>query len=521
MIPENVEWYILEKGFDERTVDYLAHLSSLENQTLARYAAKSLLFFGDKELSEEEKKVLENPKDKILIRKIKEKYLLLLENIPSLRKQIEELPEYRNDDLKSLEALEDIGYLLYSCPCKEELSLLKEFNKKDLKELLDYASVNEFQDYNYFLLKSIKNDKYRRLNEIYKMKIYFNLSLKELSENERNTLLEYIERSFQEDKKYKQAEFLLTLSTEKLRELVNSGKLDVYDLDEDGMSNWFERFRFTLADPLVHNDRYVIVVYAHRPGIDPDDAVKLKCQKYYWFCFDEDCKIIYTSEEAKKKLVSFFTEKEKIPEENIWILFGKECRIEELDKIFDDILANSDENDFIYFLFVSHGGGKENSSGFEIFPLRTIVRYDWVDKKLDKTKYRAAGLIFDSCYSGSAFKYLQGENRVILSSAPPNEKSYHIPYGWLFIASAFGKNYPEEPLSFYKIYRDARMENKNFTKLFEKFKTWVKKHGVSYNPQISDPSNISKRLYLGEYVVPNVVKPIKWYPFVFVDQYDL
>ncbi len=450
MIPENVEWYILEKGFDERTVDYLAHLSSLENQTLARYAAKSLLFFGDKELSEEEKKVLENPKDKILIRKIKEKYLLLLENIPSLRKQIEELPEYRNDDLKSLEALEDIGYLLYSCPCKEELSLLKEFNKKDLKELLDYASVNEFQDYNYFLLKSIKNDKYRRLNEIYKMKIYFNLSLKELSENERNTLLEYIERSFQEDKKYKQAEFLLTLSTEKLRELVNSGKLDVYDLDEDGMSNWFERFRFTLADPLVHNDRYVIVVYAHRPGIDPDDAVKLKCQKYYWFCFDEDCKIIYTSEEAKKKLVSFFTEKEKIPEENIWILFGKECRIEELDKIFDDILANSDENDFIYFLFVSHGGGKENSSGFEIFPLRTIVRYDWVDKKLDKTKYRAAGLIFDSCYSGSAFKYLQGENRVILSSAPPNEKSYHILMGGCLLHPRSEKIIPKNLFLFIK-----------------------------------------------------------------------
>ncbi len=108
---EVIKWYAFEKGIDEKTIEYLSYLSSSKNQTLARYAAENLLFFEDKKLSEEEKKVLENPKEKKLIEKIKKSYAKLLEKIHGLKKQIKELPEYKQNNLQTLEALEDIAFL--------------------------------------------------------------------------------------------------------------------------------------------------------------------------------------------------------------------------------------------------------------------------------------------------------------------------------------------------------------------------------------------------------------------------
>lgn len=41
---EVIKWYAFEKGFDEKTVEYLSYLSSLNDKTLAKYAASNLLF---------------------------------------------------------------------------------------------------------------------------------------------------------------------------------------------------------------------------------------------------------------------------------------------------------------------------------------------------------------------------------------------------------------------------------------------------------------------------------------------
>ncbi len=108
---ETIRWYFLEKNFGNKTVDYFNYLTSLDNKTLTKYAAENVLFFEDGNLSDEEKAVLENPKDVNKLYRVKLKYTNEFKKIPELEKQIKELPDYKHLDLKTLEALEDIAFL--------------------------------------------------------------------------------------------------------------------------------------------------------------------------------------------------------------------------------------------------------------------------------------------------------------------------------------------------------------------------------------------------------------------------
>ena len=104
-----------------------------------------------------------------------------------------------------------------------------------------------------------------------------------------------------------------------LKDIVNDGKVtenewnSFQDWDADGMSNLFEIRYFELADPLVHNDRYVIVFTAHRPGYIKEPWWE---EPYYtdgaWECAQRfDGKRVYSTKKFIEGLYDFFVNGEK------------------------------------------------------------------------------------------------------------------------------------------------------------------------------------------------------------------
>lgn len=110
-LPKDVQrWYIEEIGLNEETIKYLNFLSEVENEDFKLYAAQNVLCYADRQIDDIEKGFLKNP-DKNL-KRIREYYSSKLEKIPSLREQIEELSEYKENSIKTIEALEDIAALV-------------------------------------------------------------------------------------------------------------------------------------------------------------------------------------------------------------------------------------------------------------------------------------------------------------------------------------------------------------------------------------------------------------------------
>ncbi len=109
-LPKDVQkWYIEEVGLNEETVKYLNLLNEIEDEDFKLYAAKNVLCYADRQIDNIEKEFLKNPDKNLDV--IKKYYSSKLEKIPNLREQVEELPKYKENSIKTIEALEDIAAL--------------------------------------------------------------------------------------------------------------------------------------------------------------------------------------------------------------------------------------------------------------------------------------------------------------------------------------------------------------------------------------------------------------------------
>jgi len=109
-LPKDVQkWYIEEVGLDKETINYLNLLNGIEDEDSKLYAAESVLCYADRQIDDIEKEFLKNLNKNLDI--IKKYYSSKLEKIPNLREQVEELPEYKENSVKTIEALEDIAAL--------------------------------------------------------------------------------------------------------------------------------------------------------------------------------------------------------------------------------------------------------------------------------------------------------------------------------------------------------------------------------------------------------------------------
>ena len=110
-LPKDVQrWYIEGEGLSGNTIYYLNFVDGLENESFRRFIFENMLCFTDGKLEEIEKEFLLNPD--LYLKEIREIYSEKLEKIPGLKEQIEELPDYKLNSLKTVEALEDIAFLV-------------------------------------------------------------------------------------------------------------------------------------------------------------------------------------------------------------------------------------------------------------------------------------------------------------------------------------------------------------------------------------------------------------------------
>jgi hypothetical protein len=177
-----------------------------------------------------------------------------------------------------------------------------------------------------------------------------------------------------------QAQFLAGLQSGERADLIKNGKVADTDIDKDGFKNLFEQK--TSDTPYnVKNDRYVLLLTLAGREFKPTDEMH--------------------------KIVKDM----KIPENNIYSLNLNDNTPGNFESAVNDIAKRSDKNDTVFINIGGHG----IKDAFTFYNGKT-VGYDWIDKLLDKIESKMIFITVDSCKSGSAIKYLEGENRIVLTT---------------------------------------------------------------------------------------------------------
>jgi len=311
-----------------------------------------------------------------------------------------------------------------------------------------------------------------------------------------------------------------------LKDIINDGKVtenewsSFQDWDGDGMSNLFEIRYFELADPLVHNDRYVIVFTAHRPGYIREPWWE---EPYYregaWECAQRfDGKWAYSTKKFIEGLYDFFVNGEKILTENFYLYIGKNATVDNLQKVLKEISEKSDENDFVYLFLNAHGNEKGRIYFFEEVDNElklTGVEYSTIDKWLDNINSKYQIIVVDACGSGSAIRALKDEHRIILTSVN-YERARTMPYLHLLVGMSLSEWYPENYVSIRKLYEDAKGLNEC---MCEEMRDHFKNES---NPQLYDPESLASKIYLGNFRKSNNTTCSSDFPLLFfVDAKDL
>ena len=401
-----------------------------------------------------------------------------------------------------------------------------EVTESELKDFRDWdgdglSNLEEVNKYNMdplqptpvlvYLIQKNESDEYQ---------LFRNFDSDDIMQSLEKQLIDYFNSL---PKKYKENQNVLEL----LSKIVKDGKVTenewntFQDWDNDGISNLFEIYYFTLADPLIRNDRYVIIFTAHRPGL-----VKPPSQEHYYEEGARECaqrfegNRTYSFKKVVNSLYNFFVNDEKIPAENFYLYIGKNATIDNLEKVLKEISEKSDENDFIYLFLTAHGNEKgeiwffeEVDNGLKL----TDVKYSTIGKWLDNIESRYQIVAIDACGSGSAIDALKDEHRIILTSVN-YEIARTLPYLHLLVGMSLSEWYPESYISIRKLYEDARGFNKC---MCEEMRNHLREES---NPQIFDANNVSDKIYIGEYVRSdnNTCTRFGDFPLlVFVDAEDL
>jgi len=257
------------------------------------------------------------------------------------------------------------------------------------------------------------------------------------------------------------------------------GLLDGKDEDRDNMSNWFERNVSPLYDPLVKNNRYVILAEFEWNSVKPE-----------W------------SKEEYEKQYNFFNRDMKIPAKNIykinhtqltWDLNDIEVLVTFFKDVTDNLSVIVDKNDFLFVAYIRHGG-------------KGATIYDFINNELNKIETKAQCILVNSCYSGGSLKYFNQTSipRVIITDANENQTSgiYDL------IDTIYPSIKSEKHRSIHEgklIHIDSKpdKDNNGFVSIKEAFNSSKDIYFslTDMTPQISDKSEIAENLYFGEYAV--------------------
>ena len=287
-----------------------------------------------------------------------------------------------------------------------------------------------------------------------------------------------LERNGISEEKYKQIEFLKSLPREKQIEIIKEGKVDDFDLDNDGLSNYLEGVVGKgLFDPFEPNKRYVLFL----------DTVDDEKRKAFW----------------PERMVPMFyswVERNGIPKENVYVVAGRalsnngeENWNEILKEKVEKIAEKSTDNDFVYLILLGHGEKGEMYSKPE--PLK----YETLDKWFDEIDAKVMTVIVTSCFSGSSIPYLEEKNRIVITST--SDDSFSITP---FLDNLFEPRTEKPRGNVCELNGDVNEDKIITAKEFYEFKRGTPDvfeakgtHIIIYgNPQISDPENIRGKIPL-------------------------
>ena len=338
-------------------------------------------------------------------------------------------------------------------------------------------------------------------------------------------------KAFLDDKKISLDELVQTKFLENNKQFFKNEEFKNFDLDGDNMNNYFESL-FVLYNPYVKNDRYFII-----------------------------------ADTLNSYNVKQFKIKEKIPDENLILLKGKNASALNLRNAIIEVGKKADSNDFVYIFLNGHGGpgyyekknlpsgryvfngeyklptsgdkiggyillarsspdspnyeeymreirivnGRGESTGYQISGNHYYIIDKWLDRYIKNPK--AVCIFVDACYSGSALPSMKDGPcpRVVMTSTSAEFFS-SVGFGDIFEAIAnAGKEYYGDI-----VFKVDDLDNNNYISLYEFFMEAYKdakfkrdralKKGEyipDNSPQLSDPYNLSNKIYFGDYEMPN------------------
>jgi hypothetical protein len=254
--------------------------------------------------------------------------------------------------------------------------------------------------------------------------------------------------------------------------------------DGDGFNDWFET-NIAHYDPSVPNDRYVILFDRH-----PEEEGLTGVADTAWH---------------------FFTEKGKVPPENIIILKQEEATGPNLKNAIAEVARRSDENDIVFLNIQTHGytiasfsSGDENMSSWEYMD----EGYTMIDEWLDEIRAKVVVVTIMACGSERALPLMKdgpcprilfidtaGEFIGALGQDPNCVAKSDIEYGnndgYISLAE-IGNWRNNEPRG----WKDNELGEGKSGDGYWDGESWFEKFGFSL---MSDTSNVAHQIYLTDY----------------------
>lgn len=282
------------------------------------------------------------------------------------------------------------------------------------------------------------------------------------------------------------------------------GLKDGKDEDGDGMSNWFEG-KSDLYDPLVKNDRYVILVDSGWLSTLPEYSLGNFNGQYDFFNKDMDIKA-----------------------GNIYRINHTEPAWSRFKEAVKDVEGRSDGNDLLFVMLTGHGGSKtftfntELNSSWVDEPRQ--VSYEDINRELNKIQTKAQYIQINACSSESSIEHLEDTHIPRIIVADTNKSACGASFDFIqsiYPAAMSGKikvfyRHPanESWLKAKWVDVESDKDKNGFVSMEEAFNTARDVYFLDNHPDIpeelrirhlyphiSDAKKIAGKLYFGDYPV--------------------
>lgn len=256
------------------------------------------------------------------------------------------------------------------------------------------------------------------------------------------------------------------------------------DSDGDGMNDWFEE-NIAKYDPNIPNDRYIILYSRYDDPVNFPEMADIETNNAH----------------------RFFTERGKVPSENIIILKREGATTESMRDAVDQVAKKSDENDIVFLSLNGHGGGGSITGS---------LRYTKLDEWLDKVKAKVVIVKIMACGCEEALPILKDgpcPRIVFVQSAGEFIGMLGADPGYAFAADTKYGNSDDyvslkeigDLLNYDPFWgNDWGRLYYTYDELYTKGRSFVEAEGYS---KVSDTSNVASKSYLTDYYYKTDFKP--------------